>query len=228
MEKLLKEAEKQWMDDLRKAAIEYESMRYLEYIKKWRGKEYDINIVKDNDMEKWIAVLRNESEDITVTSREYNSREEAEKFANKITNRYIGFNESVIYSSKSGVEEKPITERIKTYEDACNEMGIPIAPPRISDMTDDELAYYKLKVITMALNEGWKPDWRNNKERKYFPYFNVLPLGASSGLVYVYSPYAFSRADASFGSRHAYKSKELAEYAGAQFKHIYEDFLLQR
>ena len=226
MEKLLKEAEKQWMDDLRKAAIEYESMRYLEYIKKWRGKEYDINIVKDNDMEKWIAVLRNESEDITMTSREYDSREEAERFANKITNRYSGFNESVIYSSKSGVEEKPITERIKTYEDACNEMGIPISPPRISDMTDDELAYYKLKVITKVLNEGWKPDWRNNNERKYFPYFNV-PLGASCGLDSSHLN-ACSYSISHIGSRLAYKSKELARYAGAQFKHIYEDFLLQR
>lgn len=228
MEKLLTEAKKQFMDDLRKAAIEYESMRYLEYIKKRREKEYDIYIVKDNDMEKWIAVLRNESEDITVTSREYNSREEAERFANKITNRYSGFNESVIYSSKSGVEEKPITERIKTYVDACNEMGIPIAPPRISEMRDDELAYYKLKVITKVLNEGWKPDWRNNNERKYFPCFNVLPLGASCGLDPLHSTLAWTYSPAHIGSHLVYKSQELAEYAAAQFKHIYEDFLLQR
>lgn len=227
MEKLLKEAEKQMMDDFRKA-IEYQSKRYLEYTRKWRGKEYDINIVKDNDMEKWIAVLRNESEDITVTSREYNSREQAEKFADKITNRYIVFNVSAIYSSKSGIEEKPITERIKTYEDACNEMGIPIAPPRISDMRDDELAYYKLKVITKALNEGWKPDWANTDERKYYPYFKIANPGARCGLADSHSAYARATSYSHHGVRLAFKSRELADYAGEQFKHIYEDFLLQR
>ncbi len=47
MDKLLKEAEKQLMDDFRKA-IEYQSERYLEYTRKWREKESGINTLKNN------------------------------------------------------------------------------------------------------------------------------------------------------------------------------------
>lgn len=119
-----------------------------------------------------------------------------------------------------------VTDRVKTYEDACKEMGIPISPPRISAMTDDELAYYKLIVISKALNEGWEADWTDRFQPKYYPYFEVEIIGANSGLVFVISNNAFSSAHTLFGSRLAFKSRELAEYAGKQFIDIYKAFIL--
>lgn len=64
-----------------------------------------------------------------------------------------------------------ITDRIKTFEDACKEIGEPPATILHCDDTTDEAAYKKLKVIVNALNEGWKPDWNNTSEYKYYPWF---------------------------------------------------------
>ena len=123
--------------------------------------------------------------------------------------------------------EKSITERIKTYADACHELGIPLYPERILSMTEDELAYYKLKVISRALNEGWEADWANKDERKYYPYFEVLPYGANPGLVCVFSDLAFSFMCSRISLyRLAYKSRTLAEYAGEQFNELYAKFIL--
>lgn len=172
-------------------------------------------------MEKWIAHLKNEGEGITMTSVEYDTRKEAEKFAKKITKEYNGFTKWKIYSSKNGVDNRPVTERIKTYEDACRELDIPLAPERCKGMTKDELAYYSLKVIAKALNEGWEPDW-NNSESKWYPWFRVSSAGLSFSLTY----YAVSLTHANFGSRLCFKTQALAEYAGKQFTDIWEEYLL--
>ncbi|ULB35921.1 hypothetical protein [Proteiniphilum propionicum] len=118
-----------------------------------------------------------------------------------------------------------VTDRIKTYEDACNELGRSIDPCMVLNMTD-ELAYRKLKVISKALNEGWEADWTDLFQPKYYPYFEVEINGSTSGLVYVNSAHAFSHANTLIGSRLAFKSRELAEYAGKQFIDIYKAFIL--
>lgn len=172
-------------------------------------------------MEKWIAHLKNEGEGITMTSVEYDTRKEAEKFAKKITKEYDGFTKWKIYSSKNGVDNRPVTERIKTYEDACHELDIPLAPERCKGMTKDELAYYSLKVIAKALNEGWEPDW-NSSESKWYPWFRVNPAGLS----YSNTNSAVAHALAHIGSRLCFKTEALAEYTGKQFTDIWEEYLL--
>ena len=80
------------------------------------------------------------------------------------------------------VDEKPqdVTERIKTFEDASNELGdehplvtqyqlISVAYES-APMTGDLIAYLKLRIITAALNEGWEPQFIKNEERWYFWY----------------------------------------------------------
>ena len=80
------------------------------------------------------------------------------------------------------VDEKPqdVTERIKTFEDASNELGdehplvtqyqlISVAYES-APMTGDIIAYLKLRIITAALNEGWEPQFIKNEERWYFWY----------------------------------------------------------
>lgn len=106
-------------------------------------------------------------------------------------------------------------------------------------------AYLKMRIITAALNEGWMPEYTTD-ERRWYPYFTLVTkedveempedeksrvvgrashnANAYGGLVYAYahnaSAYSFSNSD----SRLAFKSEELAEYAGQQFKEIYADF----
>ncbi len=114
--------------------------------------------------------------------------------------------------------QQDITERVKSYEDACRELGI---RPLDFDGYDeaDEIAYIKLKTIAKALNEGWKPNWTNSNEYKYYPWFD---LSSGSSRSYYYRDFASS----AVGSRLCFRSKELAIYAGKQFIEIYKDFMI--
>ena len=76
------------------------------------------------------------------------------------------------------VAPKDITKRVKTYADACAVLGIePMNETVLAKLgfTKDEIAYRKLKTIAEALNEGWRPDWANSNEYKYWPWFVYNP-----------------------------------------------------
>jgi hypothetical protein len=117
-----------------------------------------------------------------------------------------------------------ITDRIKTYEDACSDLGeTPLNEKELLSVgfTIDEINYRKLKTVTKALNEGWVPDWTNTNQQKWVPYFRL-----SSG-VFVFSAagYDYSDASAGYGSRLCFPSDKLATYAGKQFFEIYKGFM---
>lgn len=127
--------------------------------------------------------------------------------------------------------KRKITDRIKTYEDACREIGeIPVneAKMKSSGFTSDEIAYRKIKTIAKALNERWQPDWNDQNQFKYFPWFELGPSynGSYCGLAYSHSNYVRSISDSYLGSRLVFKNKELAEYAGQQFVRLYEAFMI--
>lgn len=118
-----------------------------------------------------------------------------------------------------------ITEKIKTYEDALKETGRPDVPDMSAfpeDMRKHFTALYKMVVIVEALNEGWKPDWNNTKERKCFPWFWMSP----SSFAFGDSGCDDVDASAGSGSRLRLKSYELADYCGKQFEDIWKDIQL--
>lgn len=127
------------------------------------------------------------------------------------------------------VDEKPqdITERIKTFKDACEELGDehPLVKEYWGvvninlDITQDLISYLKLRIIAAALNEGWEPTFDNDEER-WYPWFKIK----QGGLVFAYAYGTGSISGANYGVRLVFKSKELAEYAGKQFTDIYNDF----
>lgn len=123
--------------------------------------------------------------------------------------------------------EEPIkiTTRVQTYEDACSVTGEPPvdeAKLKKAGLTDDEIAYRKIKTIAKALNEGWVPDWSNSNQKKWFPWFDL----SSGGFVFDATYCANSCAAAGNASRLCLKSDELATYAGKQFLHLYKIFIL--
>lgn len=75
---------------------------------------------------------------------------------------------------------KDVTERIKTFDDACAELGDKhplVAQYRFiaggyegEEETDALIAYLKLRIIVAALNEGWKPQFTKD-ERRCYPWF---------------------------------------------------------
>lgn len=80
---------------------------------------------------------------------------------------------------------KDVTERIKTFEDACRELGddhqFVLAYKELLRTATKEnvfleaygldmVAYMKLRIICAALNEGWIPQFISG-ERRYYPWF---------------------------------------------------------
>jgi hypothetical protein len=122
--------------------------------------------------------------------------------------------------------------KIKTFEQACKALKIDAkALPDVSKLPEKHqaamVAHYKLIVIAEALNEGWQPDWSNWNEYKYFPYFKVnADASKPSGSGLSYYGYGARGTSPFVGSRLCFKSWELAEYAGKQFKDLYEQSYL--
>ena len=150
---------------------------------------------------------------------------------------------------------KDIKERVKTFEDACGELGNdhPFVKSyeeyvnTASGEEEDDVAYLKLRIIAAALNEGWKPTF-DEDERRYYPWFYVdteneygefdeekkschIPLRLNNfavvcgGTTYVGKNLAGPFSYASLGVRLAFKTEELAEYCGEQFIEEWADFL---
>lgn len=73
-----------------------------------------------------------------------------------------------------------IMDRIKTFEDAVKELGEKhpavceynaiVSAGLETSMSPDILAYFKLRIITAALNEGWEPQFTVG-EYRYWPWF---------------------------------------------------------
>ena len=146
--------------------------------------------------------------------------------------------------------EKDVRKRIKTFEDACHEIGIDAEAwnrDKISlGLEPDVLAFLKLRIIVKALNEGWEPRFTED-ECRYYPWFilytgeeyNKLDEEEKSRVVYRSSYYAdalggvsfaYAHSDSSFthasiGVRLAFKTSELAAYCGRQFLDIWADFV---
>lgn len=169
-----------------------------------------------------------------------------------------GFLKLVDAEEEQKKDERPITERVKTFEDACKELGedhklvqqFKAIQEAIAE-DKEATAYFKLGIITAALNEGWKPDFTNNEEYRYYPYLCLwskeeleqktdawkdernlqlwLGGGCSSdvarcGLACADSSDAWSFADASISARLAHKTEELAIYSGKQFTELWANY----
>lgn len=146
---------------------------------------------------------------------------EAERLAEK-----LGVETTVMQAVKT-VTPKDITKRVKTYADACAVLGIePINEEVFTKLgfTKDEIAYRKLKTVVEALNEGWRPDWSDSSDYKYWNWFIYNHSSAGFGCAGTY--YAPSSTKTAVGSRLCFKTRELATYAGLQFEDLYNDFFL--
>ena len=152
---------------------------------------------------------------------------------------------------KETFRPKMVTDRIKTFNDALKELGKdhPLVKEYNvinNNMTTLSMKYYsRLCVITAALNEGWRPKFVEG-EKRYSPCFFLytdkeirnMSKEEKTSLVYrtLYNSneiggvsIAFTNCDTTtvrFGSWLAFKTSELAEYAGKQFADLYADYLL--
>ena len=156
------------------------------------------------------------------------------------------------------IDNRPVTERIRTFKDACNALGdehplvmqyrLTAAAYKGAPMTEDFIAYLKLRIIVAALNEGWEPKFTED-EYRYFPWFYfytkeeydkladeekgrcVLRSGYGTnshyGLVFCSANYDASHSSTNNGSRLAFRTRELAAYTGRQFTEEWADFMFK-
>lgn len=157
-------------------------------------------------------------------------------------------------------DDRPVTERIKTFEDACvalnkrAEAGDETAGDLLADyesnrdniLCKEMLACMKLFIIVAALNEGWELKFEEDEVR-YYPWFRlytkdeyeelseeekgraVLRSGGNanaSGVVACVDVYGVSSSPG-YGARLAFRTRELALYAGEQFAEEFADFLFK-
>lgn len=168
-----------------------------------------------------------------------------------------GFLKLVDAEEEQKKDERPITERVKTFEDACKELGedhklvqqFKAIQEAIAE-DKEATAYFKLGIITAALNEGWEPDFTNDDEYRYYPYLCLWTkeeledkdeawkddhklqlwsgggsyVGASCGLASARSSFAWSAASAGLSARLAHKTEKLAIYSGKQFTELWTNY----
>ena len=137
-------------------------------------------------------------------------------------------------------EYEDITNRVKSYADACKVLGIePMDEDsmKAQGFRPDEIARRQLETITEALNEGWKPNWADTDEYKFYPWFYIevnevqtegAVIGASAGLSYAGTNYAASNTAAHLGSRLCFHDSDTARYAGRTFTDLYEQILIEK
>lgn len=148
---------------------------------------------------------------------------------------------------KDMFKPKDIRERIKTFGDAAKAVGIIDVvewEENYADLEPDILAYFKLRIICKALNEGWVPTFKE-KETRYYPWFwlytqdeinnmerqekqkrnlQLCKIGDYAGFAAARTFIVPSNTYATVGSRLCLKSDELATYCGTQFTELWMTF----
>lgn len=138
--------------------------------------------------------------------------------------------------------EKKVIERIKTVEEAQQQTGM-VLPENLEQLPVDVQALLKLRIVVAALNgltaetlseyPKFTPD-----EYRYYPWFRLIIkgeyermspeekgrcVGRSLGLVCADAYYASAHSYAYVAVRLAFRTRELAWYAGIQFKELWAD-----
>ncbi len=120
---------------------------------------------------------------------------------------------------------------IKTFEDACNAIGLQqpeLVIPDFSFFPESDrkamIAHAKLVIIAKAINGDWVPDWTNGEWDKYFPWFR---MGSSSGVGFSFVGYDDWRSGSFVGSRLCFETREKAKYAGTQFEELYKIYFVK-
>lgn len=113
---------------------------------------------------------------------------------------------------------------IKTVTDAFK--ALQLDPEKLPDFSmapaEDQKAltdHYKMIIIAKALNEGWKPNWNNDNEYKYYPWFDM-----ENG--FVCCGRDFDDACSIVGSRLCFRSSDIVEHLVAQpeFFELYKSY----
>jgi hypothetical protein len=123
----------------------------------------------------------------------------------------------IIPKSESKLIEEVDYRDIKTMSDVYRINGI----TKLTTIPETKERYYEdLILITKALNGKWQPNWSDNNEYKYFPYFTF-----ASDFCFSYTNFDYGFTHTFLSSCLCFKNNELAKYASKQFVEQYEKIM---
>lgn len=121
-------------------------------------------------MKKFIVKLKSDNSVLGI----FDTKIDASKFIVK------SFNNNLIDTIFDIICEEKDAEYPLTFSDACKFLGITegtIALKGDNGIAKSAVAFYKLSIIAKAWNkiDGFVPDFSNDKQLKYFPWFLIGP-----------------------------------------------------
>lgn len=171
---------------------------------------------------------------------------------NSVKNALRAMFPDIDFEADTTAKYRPVTERVKTFEDACAAVGIDPEQfeEQYGELPTADLAYLKLSIVCQALNEGWQPQFTEDEWRWYPWHFLYTQdeldqkddewkrrkalidtgdyLTEYAGFASAYSDNAPSNTNAHIGSRLCLKSEALSDYCGTQFIRLWADYKLRR
>lgn len=118
-------------------------------------------------------------------------------------------------------EKYNIIDRIQDFSDVLE--LVEVSPKQFREscknLTEDEIAYKALKLITKAYNQGWKPNWNDPGEEKYYGWFSLN--GSASEKIFASRIACF---DLQVGGRLVFKDRDGCMDAANKFLFVYKIF----
>jgi len=121
---------------------------------------------------------------------------------------------------------------IKTIKDACKKTGYDMSKFPKEDLLKTKfgrplIAANNLMIVHEAVNNGWKPDWSDTNQYKYFPWHWIKKdANHPTGFGFSSSYFGDSLTRTGLGSLLCCESSEKAIYIAKQFKKDWKDLLL--
>jgi len=120
-----------------------------------------------------------------------------------------------------------ITDRVRTVQDAFRIENIDYEGFMLNfakaGVRQNFISTAILEVIAKVLNEGWKPNWKDSNEGKFYPYF--VYDKEVGGCVFSDAHFDCANAITTLGSRLYFRTRKLAEHAGRTFIEEYNQML---
>jgi len=112
-------------------------------------------------------------------------------------------------------------DRLKTFQHVLTEYdNMRREDNRLKQYNYPLSKYDRIEILGIVLNQGWKPNWNNDNERKYYPYFIQNKTNGWSVDV------GCDSSD-SVCSVVLYKDEDAARFAGTKFIDLYIPILNQ-
>ncbi len=129
-----------------------------------------------------------------------------------------------LLGDRSIIFNQDILDRISGFDDILVIAGITQAEfdRKYGALSAPKYALEQIELLTEVINEGWKPDFGNGNELKWYPYFKWDK--GRSGFGFTCAAYGCAYAFTYVGSRLVFSSQKKAEAAGRIFENIYNAY----